>query len=264
MSPSQDEVPDHRFAKARALLRTDGAGQAVEQQVLRFMELERLAVAILDAPDIRDWSYAQANLDVAAEIARALAAAKQGEQLARRMAAAVAIAATPGGEQERAMAALFDELSDIGRFIDTARQEAIAADCVSALSALYLYCNGTTAEMPGAKLPKAGQNGYLLWGVALPRLFQCVQLNDAAARVEAFAIAAKCSPEGSAERLASVLGLLRYPQFADYKIGAQAEIYIENFAPIGSAIRHEAEAILQTDFNVPVETLLSFTRTRRA
>jgi hypothetical protein len=46
--------------------------------------------------------------------------------------------------------------------------------------------------------------------------------------------------------------------------GSDAEGYIENLAPIGSVIRHEAEELLKIDATVPLKDLLKYTREKRA
>jgi hypothetical protein len=255
--------PDPYFAEARDLLRQDRASFSVEQQLGWSMDLQRVAITLLEKTDVPVWGRQQSNLDSAAEMARALSKIYLADHLVRLVAAGVAVNAKPGSEQESEMVALFDSLSSPAQLLDADRQRIVAQDCVSALSNVYAYHNKKTKDPSRAKIPQFGDHGYNLRTVAMARLFQGALLADPENLIESYAIIAECSPLDSSERLAAVLGLLRYPEYANFLDGSDAEGYIENLAPIGSVIRHEVEELLKTDATCPLKTLLEHAREKR-
>jgi len=256
---------DSYFKEARDLLRQDSAGTGVEQQLWRSMNLQHAAAALLEKAEMRAWGTQQAYLNTAAELAKALSKIHLADHLARLIAAVVAVNAAPGGEQEKEMVDLFENLSSppSSQFFDADRQKIVAQDCVTALSIVCAYHNEKIEDPSRAKISKPGDHGNNLSAMVMARLFRGALLDDPENLIESYAVIAKSSPPDSPERLAAVLGLIRYPQYAGFRDGSNAEGYIENLAPIGSVIRHEAEELLKNDAAFPLKDLLEHARIKK-
>jgi hypothetical protein len=254
--------PDTYFKEARKLLRLDRANFSIEQQLRWPMVLQDVADSLLEKTDISKWGKQKNNLETSAEMTRALAKIHSAEHLTRLMAAGTAVNAEPNSELEKEMVALFDRLSSpaSSQLSDANHQKIIAQDCVSALSNVYAYHNKKIKDPSRAIIAEPGDHGYNLRTAAMARLFQGSLFNDPENLIESYTIIAECSPLDSPERLAAILGLLRYPQYANDLDGSDAEGYIENLAPIGSMIRHQAEELLKIDATFPLKNLLERTR----
>ncbi|MDD4616648.1 MAG: hypothetical protein PHW76_05990 [Alphaproteobacteria bacterium] len=254
--------PEPYFRGARDILREDCASPNVEQQLWRSMNLERLANTLLEKTDISSWGKDQATIEIATEMAKALSKIHLADHFARLMAAAVAVNAKPDGRHEREMVSLFEELSTPSIFSDSDHLKAIAQDCVTALSYVQAYYKIKAENPSRAKVAQPGSPGYNLKSAATARLFQGALFDDPDNLIDSFAIIAECASSGSAERLAAIIGLLRYPQYASFLDGADAEAYIEILAPIGSATRDEAEEWLKVGATIPLKDVLGQIRNR--
>lgn len=242
------------FEEARSVLRQGGSSRDVEQDVQWQMNLQETASRLLDSVDPLEWGKKKANLEVGAELAKALGKIQLADQLARLVAAGVSLNAEPESPQEIEMTELFRRLSDPP--LDPYCQTLIARDCLGALALVCAYHNRRKKKPYLTKMLSVGNRGYRLREVALQRLFEGALFSDAENLVESFAIVAECSPLSSPERLAAVVGLLRYPQYTRGIDDSGPESYIETFAPIGSQVRNEAVEILNADATFPLRELL--------
>jgi hypothetical protein len=257
----REDKLDPIFKIAADFLRQDRSAFSVEQQVNWEMELKRTAMVLLDKMDFCAWNRHEANLDVAVDLARTLSEIHLAEPLARRIAADMAIHANPGSEREKEMLGLFDSLSAYSP--DDQQRVSVARDFVQALSDVHTYHNKGTSDQAHVKVPGPNDHGFNLRAVAMAKLFEGALLDDPENFIEACAVIAEGSPSDSVERLAAVVGLLKYPQYTDDLEGAVAEEYIARWAPIGSQMRDEAEETLKVDAAFPLSELFARARAQK-
>jgi hypothetical protein len=256
------EGPDSYFLETRELLAQDCVGLDVERQLNWGMDLQRAATQILDKADFYRWGSNLSNVDVMVDLSVALAKMSAAEGLAREVAACAALHAPPDSIQEKELVGLFQSLSEPS--VDSDRQIAIAEDCVEALSNIFAFHNDKAKDRLHPKIPKAGESGFTLRAVAIGRLFDGALFEKSENLIDSFASIAECSAVDSPERLAAVMGLLRYPQYAGYKDSQRAEIHLMRYASPGSEIRFEAEEIIRADARFPLKDLLKVAVQQRA
>ncbi len=250
----KSDKPDAYFETAADLLSQTGSEIGIEQQIIWNMDLQRAATAILEKMEFRDWGRVRANVDIAASLAKALAKIQPAEQLARQMAAGAAVHADPGSDQEREMVELFESLTVPS--YDADRRALVTDDCLRVLSDIVSYYNPDDKNRPRTIVPKEGDRGYKLKKAITDRLFQGALFDNLDTLIDGFAIIAECSSVDSAERLAAIVGLLRYPQYIGASTSPEAETYIRTLAPVGSRMRDEAENMLRINATFPLTDLL--------